>query len=813
MKNRLFLLSVALFASLLLSAQNKNEKDMDRFIDDLMARMTLREKLGQLNQLPGDDISTGAPLESNIGRQASQGLVGSVLNVQGVDKIRALQRVAVEESRLGIPILVGLDVIHGHETLFPVPLGVASTWDMEGIRQSAHIAATEAGANGIAWTFSPMVDISLDARWGRQAEGAGEDPFLGSRVAEAMVQGYQGDLFTNPALSPKQRAASKDAILACVKHFALYGAAEAGVDYNTVDMSRQRMYNQYFAPYRAAVEAGAGSVMSSFNIVDGLPATANRWLLTDVLRRQWGFQGFVVTDYASIAEMKMHGIGDLPKASALALKAGTDMDMVACGFIGTLEQALAEGRVTQDEIDAACRRILVAKYKLGLFADPYKYCDAERSRALTYCDEHRRVARRLTAESFVLLRNEGNLLPLKAEGTVALIGPMADNREDIAGTWSFSANPSKYRTLREAMQERLASKGRLLCTQGCNLVEDARTQETLSKGHGLKPVPRVDEAAAREEALSLARQADVIVCAMGESAWMSGEGTSRTDLEIPAPQRRLLEALCQLGKPVVLLNFAGRATVLQWESQHVPAIMNVWFGSEAADALCDVLFGDVSPSGRLTVSMPRTVGQLPLYYNRLPSGRPVADNSSYGVFSGHYLDAQNSPLYPFGYGLTYSTVVYGKPSLDKAVATAPLSASSSSASASAASAAGSPSSSATVPAASAAGSSSSSASAPSDVLSTLSVEVTNTGNYDVDEVVQLYIHDLEASLSRPLIELKGFERVHLKAGESRIVRFPIRPDMLRFWNYDLQHVLEPGAFDIMVGPNCKQTQSLRFTLE
>lgn len=751
-------------------------QDMKTFIDDLMSRMTLEEKLGQMNQLSGEDINTGEPQKSHIGREVIAGHVGSVLNVQGVEKIRTLQRVAVEQSRLGIPLLVGLDVIHGYETLFPIPLGMAATWDIPGIERSAHIAATEAGANGIAWTFSPMVDISLDARWGRQAEGAGEDPFLGSRIAEAMVRGYQGPNYQGD--TPMQEA---DRILCCVKHFALYGASESGRDYNTVDMSRQRMYNQYFEPYRAAVEAGAGSVMSSFNIVEGLPATSNRWLLTDVLRNEWKFGGFVVTDYASIAEMKTHGIGPLKKSSALALKAGTDMDMVARGFIQTLAASLEEGTVTQEQIDQACRRILEAKYRLGLFADPYKYCDAKRSQRLTYCKEHRQEARRLTTESFVLLRNEGNILPLERKGRIALIGPMADNREDMAGTWSFSAKHDKYRTLREALTDELKGRAELLCCQGCNLVEDAYVQQRLSEGHSVKPVPRVDDEAAMKEAMEMAQKSDIILCAMGESAWMSGEGASRTNLELPAPQRRLLEQLLTLGKPVVLLNFSGRATVLKWESEHVPAIMNVWFGSECADALCDVLFGRVSPSGRLTVSMPKTVGQLPLYYNQLPTGRPVGDDATFNVFTGNYLDTKNGPVYPFGYGLTYSHVTYSNLRCENPVADA-------------------------------------TAKHPVYIMTRTSplrvtVTVTNDGKYDVDEVVQLYIHDLEACISRPMMELKGFERIHLKKSESRDVTFSITPDLLAFYNHALEHTIEDGDFDVMVGPNCKEYTTLRMRLQ
>lgn len=756
------------------TARVSQDQNMDTFISALMAKMTLEEKLGQLNQLSGDDITTGAPSQTKIGKELIAGHVGSVLNVQGVDKIRLLQEVAVKESRLGIPVLVGLDVIHGYETLFPIPLGVSCTWDMKGIEEGAHIAAAEAGANGIAWTFSPMVDISNDPRWGRQAESAGEDQFLGSRIAEAMVRGYQGPELCSQFLNDKaaQPNNQKDRILACVKHFALYGAAESGRDYNTVDMSRLRMYNQYFAPYKAAVEAGAATVMTSFNVVDYVPASANRWLMTDVLRNQWGFDGFVVTDYATITEMQQGGwsVGSVKAASARCLKAGVDMDMVSQGFIGTLTESLNEGKVTMAEIDQACRRILEAKWKLGLFADPYKYCDSKRAKALTYTKEHRDIARKFTAESFVLLRNEGKILPLSKDKRIALIGPMADNNNDIAGTWSFSAKPEKYKSLYQAMKDYLGKKGNVVTTQGCNLLDDPYTQQQVSEGHGIKPVPRVDDEAAKAEAIRIAKDADVIICAMGECAWMSGEGTSRVDLQIPAPQRRLLEALAELGKPIVLLNFSGRATVLKWESEHIPAIMNVWFGSECGDALCDVLFGDVSPSGRLTVSMPQHTGQVPLYYNHLQTGRPVPPGTPFRVFSGNYIDQTNGPVYPFGYGLTYTTFKYGDVKLSSSEMT------------------------------------------PNGKV-TASVEVTNTGTREASEVVQLYIRDIEASISRPLRELKGFERITLSPGETRSVDFTITPDLLKFYNYDLEYVLEPGDFSIMTGPDCLNVTKTTLTVK
>ena len=729
MKNTLIGMMLCLSAAM-------GAQTMDAFIDSLMARMTLEEKLGQMNQLSVGDVQTGTPLRAETSRLIREGKAGALLNIKGAERILEVQRMAVEESRLGIPLLVGMDVIHGYETIFPIPLGMAATWDLEAIEESARIAATEASAGGVAWTFSPMVDIALDARWGRQAEGAGEDPYLGALVARAMVRGYQQ---------------GPHPILACVKHFALYGAAEGGRDYNTVDMSRLRMYNQYFPPYKAAVEEGAGSVMSSFNIVDGVPATANSWLLDEVLRRQWGFKGFVVSDYASISEMKRHGIGPAAQNAGRALKAGTDMDMCSELFVRLPDSLMPW-------IDRACRRVLEAKWRLGLFENPYRYGDPARVKREVYSRKHRDICRRITAESFVLLRNEGGLLPLERKGTLALIGPLADSRSDVAGSWAFCQDTAKYETLREAFERRLKGKVRVVSCQGSNVLDNHRTQREVARGHGLIPVPVVDDEKALEEALALAREADVVVMALGETAWMSGEGAARSDLSLPAPQKRLLQAICALGKPVVLLNFAGRATELSWESEHVPAIMNVWYGSEAGDALCDVLFGEVSPSGRLTVSMPKRTGQEPLYYSILPTGRPMEDNEpDYHVFSTNYVDVTNGALYPFGYGLTYSTFEYGRPSLEG---------------------------------------------------NTLSVRISNTGGREATEVVQLYIHDREASVSRPKKELKGFQRITLKAGESRVVKFEITEDLLGYYNSELQWVVDRGEFDLMVGPDSRHLQSV-----
>ena len=627
-KRTSLLLATALIGVTATVQAQKSPQDMDRFIDALMRRMTVEEKIGQLNLPVTGEITTGQAKSSDVAKKIEQGLVGGLFNLKGVAKIRDVQKLAVENSRLGIPLLFGMDVIHGYETIFPIPLGLSCTWDMAAIGQSARIAAIEASADGISWTFSPMVDISRDPRWGRVSEGSGEDPFLGGAIARAMVLGYQGkDL--------NDQLTRNDEIMACVKHFALYGAGEAGRDYNTVDMSRNRMFNEYMYPYEAAVHAGVGSVMASFNEVDGVPATANRWLMTDVLRKQWGFSGFVVTDFTGISEMVEHGIGDLQTVSARALNAGVDMDMVSEGFVGTLKKSLTEGKITMKTLDAACRRILEAKYKLGLFDDPYKYCDLSRPARDIFTRKHRDAARRIAAESFVLLKNEPfegqgkkssrPVLPLEKQGTVAVIGPLGNTRSNMPGTWSVAARLNDYPSLYEGLKEMTAGRVNITYAKGSNLIGDVAYEERATLfGRSLSRDNRTDKELL-DEALKVASGADVIVAALGESSEMSGESSSRTDLDIPDVQRTLLEALLKTGKPVVLTLFTGRPLTLTWEQEHVPAILNVWFGgSEAAYAIGDVLFGDVNPSGKLTMTFPKNVGQIPLFYNHKNTGRPLA---------------------------------------------------------------------------------------------------------------------------------------------------------------------------------------------
>ena len=756
MKRNIIIIVAFLFTQLVM-AQTQDAK-MKPFVDALMKKMTLEEKIGQLN-LPGSgDIVTGQAKSSDIGKKIREGKVGGLFNIKSLAKIKDVQRVAVEESRLKIPLIFGMDVIHGYETVFPIPLGLSCTWDMKLIENSARIAAIEASADGINWTFSPMVDICRDARWGRIAEGNGEDPYLGSQIAKAMVKGYQGtDLKAN------------NTIMACVKHYAMYGAAEAGRDYNTTDMSHQTMYNTYFPPFKAAAEAGAGSFMASFNEVDGIPATANKWLMTDVLRRQWGFKGFVVTDYTGINEMIDHGVGDLQTVSAKALNAGIDMDMVGEGMLTTLQKSLKEGKVTVAQIDAACRRILEAKYKLGLFDDPYKYCDENRARTEVFTKEHRDIARQTAAQSFVLLKNQNNTLPLKKSGTVALVGPLADNPENMPGTWAVAARFSEAIAVSKGLKETLGDKVKILQARGANLDADSLFEERAGMfGKSLRRDSRSAEAMINE-AVAIANQSDVVIAALGESAEMSGEASSRSSIEIPEVQRNLLKALMKTGKPIVLVLFTGRPLAIKWENDNVPAILNVWFGgSEAGYAIADVLFGDVNPSGKLSTTWPQNVGQVPLYYNHKMTGRPLPEGKWFQKFRGNYLDVSNDPVYPFGYGLSYTSFSYGDLKL-------------------------------------------SNSSLKGNQALTASITLTNNGQYAGKEVVQLYIRDIVGSVTRPVKELKGFQKIDLKAGESKTVSFSITPEALKFYNYDLKYDWEPGEFEIMIGGNSRDVKKGKVT--
>jgi len=729
------------------------QEEYTRKADSIIAIMTLEEKIGQLNLPAAGDITTGQAASANIAEKIKAGQVGGLFNLKSAEKIRDVQRVAVEESRLKIPLLFGMDVIHGYESVFPIPLGMSSSWDMELIEKSARIAAIEASADGISWTFSPMTDISRDPRWGRVSEGNGEDPYLGSQIAKAMIKGYQGDDLSAP-----------NTIMACVKHFALYGAPEAGRDYHTVDMSRQRMYNEYFPPYRAAIDAGVGTVMTAFNEVDGVPASANKWLMTEVLRNQWGFEGFVVTDYTAINEMIDHGIGDLQEVSARALKAGVEMDMVGEGFLTTLPKSLKEGKITEKQIDDAVRLILVAKYRLGLFEDPYRYSNPERAKTDVFSSENRKIAREIASQTFVLLKNEHNVLPLRKQGKIALVGPLADNKENMTGTWSVAARVDEAVSVREGLQRALGDRAEIVYARGANVVADPELEARISIFG--KDTHR-DERPASEmikEALAAAKDADVIIAAMGEAAEMSGEASSMTNIELPENQRDLLKALLETGKPVVMVLFTGRPLALQWEEENMSTIMNVWFaGSEAGDAIADALFGDVNPSGKLTATFPRNVGQIPIYYNHKNTGRPLPEGEWFQKFRSNYLDVPNTPLYPFGYGLSYTTFSYSDLKLNRS-------------------------------------------SLQGSQTLQASVELTNTGEYNGAEVVQLYIRDMVASVTRPVKELKGFQKVYLKSGETQTVTFDITTEDLKFYDYDLEWVWEPGEFEIMIGGNSRDVK-------
>ena len=727
------------------------------FVDNLLSKMTVDEKIGQLNLPSSGDFTTGLAKSSDIGKKVEQGLVGGLFNIKGADKIKAVQKVAVENSRLKIPMIFGMDVIHGYETTFPIPLGLAASWDMNLVQQSARVAAKEAAADGINWTFSPMVDISREPRWGRVSEGSGEDPYLGSEIAKNMVYGYQGKDLANGTN-----------ILACVKHFALYGAGEAGRDYNTVDMSHVRMFNEYFPPYKAAVDAGVASVMASFNEVDGVPATGSRWLQTEVLRNKWNFKGFVVTDYTGINEMVDHGMGDLQQVSALALKAGVDMDMVGEGFLTTLKKSLSEGKVTQAEIDMAARRVLEAKYDLGLFDNPYKHGDAKLAAKEVYSMENRNIARSAAAQSMVLMKNENQVLPLKKSGTVAVIGPLVNNSMNMAGTWSVATKHAISVNLMQGLQANYGKDVKFLSAKGANIDDDAKLEEIYA-AHGKKTDrdSRSKEALLKE-AVDVANKADVIVLAIGESAEMSGESSSRTEITIPQSQVDLLNELKKTGKPIAMVLFTGRPLALTNVKDKPDAILNAWFaGSEAGNAIADVLFGKVNPSGKLPMTFPRSLGQVPIYYNAKNTGRPLdqalVDKCEYQRFRSNYMDECNTPLYPFGYGLSYSKFSYSDVTV-------------------------------------------SNANPKGNQAVQATVTVTNSGNYDGAEVVQLYIRDMVGSITRPVKELKGFQKVMLKKGESKKVTFNITPESLKFYNGDLKYDWESGEFDIMIGTNSEEVK-------
>ena len=748
MKKLMTLLS--LLASIYVQAQDIK---MNAFVNNLMSKMTIDEKIGQLNLVTPGGAVTGSVVSKDVDTKIRNGQVGGLFGITGPDKIRQAQDIAVKNSRLHIPLIFGLDVIHGHKTVFPIPLGLSCSWDTAMITRSARIAATEATADGLNWVFSPMVDIARDPRWGRIAEGSGEDPFLGSQIARAMVHGYQGtDL------------AKDNTVIACVKHYALYGAAEAGRDYNTVDMSRIKMYEYYLPPYKAAVDAGVGSVMSSFNELDGVPATGNKFLLTDVLRKQWGFKGLVVSDYTSVSEMINHGLGNIDTVSALALNAGLDMDMVSEGFLTTLKKSLQAGKVTQKQIDDACRRILEAKYKLGLFDDPYRYCNEQRaSEILT--DDNKKAAREFAEHSFVLLKNDNQILPLKKSGTIALVGPLADSKRNMLGTWSVSGDPSKSVSVLEGMKNMFGAAN-IIYAKGANLSDDPMV---VKRTNVFGAEIEVDKRSADEmlnEAVDAANKSDIVVAVLGEAADMTGEASSMSNIGLQESQQNLLKALLKTGKPVVVVLFNGRPMTLTWENEHVNAILDVWFpGVEAGNAIADVLAGNYNPSGKITASFPRNVGQIPIYYNHKNTGRPY-NGEDFAKFKSDYLDVSNDPLYPFGYGLSYTTFSYSDVKLTKT-------------------------------------------NLKGNKTLTATVTVSNTGKFAGEETVQLYITDPVASVTRAVKDLKGFQKIMLQPGESKDVAFTITTEQLKFFNSNLKWDWESGDFIIQIGTNSSVTKSAK----
>lgn len=762
MRRYLYILPVLLFCFVLAEGKNNYRftsaelkgKTKKEFIDGLLGRMTVEEKIGQLN-LPGYGNVEPDAKKSDIASRIRRGEVGGIFNINGLKSIRALQEVAVKESRLGIPIIIGADVCSGYKTGFPIPMGMACSFKPENVEKAARISSEEATTGGVCWTYSPMVDISRDARWGRSREGAGEDPFLGSDMAKAWVRGYQGDDLS-----------ANNTMMACVKHFALYGAAESGRDYNPVDMSRVTAMNYYLEPYKASIEAGVGSVMTSFNEFENVPATGHSWLLKDILRDAWGFKGFVVSDYTAIQEMVNHGVGDKGAVSLQAFKCGVDMDMIADFYSSSLIGLYKSGKVTEAEIDNACRRILEAKFDLGLFHNPYQYCDEERGEKVIFSEANLREARRIATESYVLLKNDGDVLPLKATQKIAVVGPLADTKANMCGSWIDVKTNQPY-GLVEELQNRY--KGvEVVYSRGANLADEGKIEFNFTDN---KNNVRKLQDLMIKDAEKVVEGADAIIVALGESASMSGEGASRAVLELPETQLDLLRKMKATGKPVIVVLFTGRPLALQNAEPYADAILNVWMGgTDAAGAIVDVLSGAVNPTAKLTMTFPRVTGQCPIYYNHKNTGRPMAPDAWFTRYVSNYIDVVNEPLYPFGYGLSYSKYEYGNITLDK-----------------------------------------------SEINEcgavTASVKVTNVSDVDGEEIVQLYIHDKIRSITPPVKELKGYRRVALKAGESKIVQFTIDSQLLKFYNSELQFVAEPGEFEVMIGGSSDSVKKAVFTLK
>ncbi len=726
------LVSMLILAGCASKKQNLTPDEIySRKADSIIKLMTFEEKVGQLNLLTSDWDVTGPTMNSNYKSLIKEGKVGAIFNAFTVDYITGLQRIAVEDTRLGIPLLFGYDVVHGHRTIFPIPLAQAASWDLNLIQQSDRIAAIEASAEGINWTFAPMLDISRDPRWGRVAEGAGEDTYLGSQIAKVRVKGFQ-----DSSLS------ADNTVLACVKHFAAYGAPQGGRDYNTVDMSDRSLFEYYLPPYKAAVEAGAGSVMTSFNEINGIPSSANHWLLTGLLHNQWGFNGLVVTDYTGVTELMKHGVAaDSADAAQVAINAGVDMDMQSEAYLHNMKKLVESGKVSEATLNQSVKNVLIAKYRLGLFDDPYRYCNKEREKNEIMTPKARALARDFVAKSCVLLKNENQVLPIPAKvKSIAVIGPLANSKQDMLGNWSAAGRGEDCITVFEAVSEQAKALG-----INCNYLPGVQLNG--------------DDRSGFDAAIRLAKQSDFVILTIGEFGWMSGEASSRTNIQIPGVQVELAQALIKTGKPVAVVLFNGRPLDLTNLDAIAPCILETWFGgTEAGHGISDILFGIKVPSGKITMTFPRNVGQVPIYYNMKNTGRPINPADPDYKFTSRYIDSKASPLYPFGYGLSYTTFEYSNLLLDKK---------------------------------------------EMDANGSIKIQVTvkNTGNYDGEEVVQLYIRDLVGSVTRPVKELKGFKKVFIPKGQSVHVEFTISPDDLRFYNQQMQFVFEPGKFQVWVGAN------------
>ena len=747
---KIFACVLLLFAAFQSFSQSQKSADVDANVEELIKKMTVEEKVGQLNFIVGETIITGPTMHTAESRQFDEqirkGTITGLFNVHGAAYTARLQKIAVEESRLRIPLLFGADIIHGFKTVTPIPLGEAASWDLPLIEASARMSADEATSAGISLNFAPMVDIAQDPRWGRISEGAGEDPFLGSLIAAARVKGYQG---TDLSLA--------NTMAACVKHFVAYGGAQGGRDYNTVDISRRALYETYLPPFKAAIDAGAATLMPSFNELDGIPASANKALLQEILRKEWNYKGLIISDYGAVGETINHGISvDGKDAAEVCLEAGTDLDMMSFLYVSQLPTLVKEGRVDIKTIDDAVRRVLKLKFDLGLFDDPYRYSNVGRESKTIRSSENLRIARDMARKSIVLLKNSNNLLPLSTTGkSIAVIGPLADSKEDMNGSWSFFGEPKHAVSILEGIKNKLGGNARVSFHAGYDMYSNSRDGFT--------------------QAVDIASKADVIVAVVGESAIMNGEGASRADIGLPGVQEDLLRELKKTGKPIVALLINGRPLTLEWLHENIPAILETWtLGSESGNAVADVMFGDYNPSGKLPVTFPRSVGQIPLYYNHKNTGRPYngdyKEPATQRLYISRYRDVKNSPLYPFGYGLSYSTFVYGDLRLSKQ-----------------------------------------SINQTEDLE--VVVTVKNLSNRDGEEVVQLYLRDVTGSVTRPVKELKGFQKILVKGGESKIVTFKLNENQLRFYRADMTWGSEPGKFEVFVGGNSQDVLTASFELK